>query len=216
MARSVRSFFHHERRAARSCSRIVPKAPWMSPTCALSRAAVGPSGFSLGSSSSPGGRSSTMLTSRAVLGVVGVRGRGWLRTHTRGQTGLSRAVALPRRQRAREVGPVTNRRYSGLLHFLAHRQPALERVAPTGTGFTPARAGSTPLTVSGRGMAACGQDLTLSARRSDTCRRHLHWRRTPPAQPHSSAAVIPKSRRQPVGRRSSSTSSTVTTPIIRW
>ena len=39
MASRVRSFLAKERRAARSCSRIVPKAPWMSPTCALSETA---------------------------------------------------------------------------------------------------------------------------------------------------------------------------------
>ena len=82
-----------------------------------------------------------MVTSRAVVGVVGVRGRGLPRTHTRGQSGLSGDVAP--RLRAQEVGRVTNRRYSGLLRFLTHRQPASERVAPAGTGFNPARPGCT-------------------------------------------------------------------------
>ena len=34
-------------------------------------------------------------------------------------------VAPAQKQRAREVGRITNRRYSGVLHFLAHCQPAL-------------------------------------------------------------------------------------------
>ena len=82
-----------------------------------------------------------MVTSRAVVGVVGVRGRGLLRTHTRGQSGLSGDVAP--RLRAQEVGRVTNRRYSGLLRFLTHCQPSSERVTPAGTSFNPARPGCT-------------------------------------------------------------------------
>src|SRR5208283_4242831 len=84
-----------------------------------------------------------------------------MRTHTRGQAGSSPTVAPPLKPRAREVGPVTNRRYSGLLAFLSHRQPASEGVTPTGIGFTAAFAACTPLAHAGRGVAACELDHTL-------------------------------------------------------